>query len=231
MGNTNSRKLDPQIPPLYFKSNVHGENIIISDDKKYARRIRSYCKGICFTNRPILMNEILSVKIIDTSDKWSGGLRLGFTTIEPNENPLCKNNDTLQYNIHMTTMLPKYACPTLSSKSGNWIKAIITEFIERDNCISLCIDNHGYVHHWINELYKGVFLQGLPMKNKFWAIFDIYGNTLSLELIYPSFVHLHSSNISYDTPDQMKICINDLDRGFNMSEKSNYGENIKLSLK
>ena len=42
--------------PLQFHD-THGDNIALSHNKTRARRAESFCKGICFSNRPIAINE------------------------------------------------------------------------------------------------------------------------------------------------------------------------------
>lgn len=42
--------------PLQFHE-THGDNIQLSHDKTRARRAESFCKGICFSARPIGINE------------------------------------------------------------------------------------------------------------------------------------------------------------------------------
>lgn len=42
--------------PLQFHD-THGDNISLSHNKTRARRAESFCKGICFSSRPIAINE------------------------------------------------------------------------------------------------------------------------------------------------------------------------------
>ncbi len=44
------------LPPILFHT-IHGENIRLSSDATVAHRSDSFCKGICFSNRPIRINE------------------------------------------------------------------------------------------------------------------------------------------------------------------------------
>ena len=51
-----------------------GENIILSDDNTVARRVRSYCDGIVFTEQPVALGTVFQVKILEYDD---GSLILG----------------------------------------------------------------------------------------------------------------------------------------------------------
>lgn len=42
---------------------VHGENIQIFQDGREARRVESFCKGICFSGRPVVVGEPVIIKI------------------------------------------------------------------------------------------------------------------------------------------------------------------------
>lgn len=89
---------------------VHGDNIRISPDGKSARRCESFCKGIAFSARPVRVGERVSIRFTELSCSWSGALRFGFTLHDPAM--LGRNG------------LPKYACPDLTNKGGNWAKAL-----------------------------------------------------------------------------------------------------------
>ena len=52
--------------------------------------------------------ERVGIRLTELSIRWSGVLRVGFTSHNP---------DTIQN-------LPKYACPDLTGKPGYWAKAL-----------------------------------------------------------------------------------------------------------
>lgn len=57
VGDFNSLRTDR---PLQFHD-THGDNIALSNSKTRARRAESFCKGICFSNRPIAINEKVGI--------------------------------------------------------------------------------------------------------------------------------------------------------------------------
>lgn len=57
IGDLNSLRADR---PLQFHD-THGDNIALSHNKTRSRRAESFCKGICFSNRPIaIMEKVMS---------------------------------------------------------------------------------------------------------------------------------------------------------------------------
>lgn len=154
--------------PILFHSS-HSENIRISRDGAVARRVESFCKGISFSNRPIKVNEKIYLKVAETSNNWSGVLRFGFTTMDP-------------HNVRPAS-LPKYTCPDLTNKPGNWGKALAERYAQSDNIIYFFITHNGEVHYGVNGEDKGMFFSGVDVTGYLWALIDIYGNTIAIEIV------------------------------------------------
>ncbi|XP_067656898.1 protein neuralized-like isoform X1 [Haliotis asinina] len=152
--------------PLQFHE-VHGDNIDISPDRTRARRIDSFCKGICFSNRPVNINEKVFVKFVDTSSSWSGVLRFGFTNIDPS--------------VLRGAELPRYACPDLTNKPGNWAKALGERYANTNCLLCFWVTRAGDVFYSMNGEDKGVFFSGVITSSPLWALLDIYGNTCAVE--------------------------------------------------
>ena len=142
----------------------------LSADATVAQRSDSFCKGICFSNRPIRINERVCIKFSEISQSWSGALRFGFTTNDPS--------------IHRSG-LPKYACPDLTNKPGNWAKALGERFAVRDYVLFFYVNEMGEVHYGINGEDRGVFFSGVTTNCPLWALIDIYGNTVKIESVDP----------------------------------------------
>lgn len=87
---------------------VHGEHIKLSRNNTIAKRVDSFCKGICFSNRTVQIHEKVYVRLLNKSVQWTGFLRLGVTTSDPN--------------THRTpSALPRHACPDLTCRPGLFI--------------------------------------------------------------------------------------------------------------
>ncbi|CAK1587895.1 unnamed protein product [Parnassius mnemosyne] len=157
------------LPPLSFHA-VHGENVRISRDGTTARRVESFCKGVAFSARPVRVNEKVCVRFVEISNSWSGVIRFGFTTHDPT---------TLAH------ALPKYACPDLTNKPGNWAKALGERFCEKDNILYYYVNSAGDVHFGINGEDKGLFFSGVDTRSPLWALIDVYGNCTAVQFADP----------------------------------------------
>ncbi|XP_037289999.1 E3 ubiquitin-protein ligase neur [Rhipicephalus microplus] len=179
MGNTNATQLS-QTPlgtagttsfssgqPMGFHE-VHGENVRLEQGGKVARRAESFCKAIVFSSRPVQVNERVVLRITELSNGWSGALRLGFTSHDPS---------TLQ------GTLPKYACPDLTNRPGNWAKALGERYAVADTLLHYYVNNAGEVFFGINGEEKGLFLNGVDVRGPLWALIDIYGNTTAIKMV------------------------------------------------
>ncbi|GFO14701.1 protein neuralized, partial [Plakobranchus ocellatus] len=152
--------------PLQFHD-VHGDNIELLCNKTRARRYDSFCKGICFSNRPININERVYVKFVETNTSWSGVLRFGFTSVNPS---------TLR-----GADLPRYACPDLTNKPGNWAKALGERYTASNILLHFSVNRAGDVNYGVNGEEKGLFFSGVATDQPVWAMLDIYGNTVGVE--------------------------------------------------
>lgn len=52
--------------PLTFHT-THSEHIRIFSNGRIARRVESFCKGICFSARPVSVGEVVLIKCSDVS--------------------------------------------------------------------------------------------------------------------------------------------------------------------
>ncbi|XP_018902140.1 protein neuralized isoform X2 [Bemisia tabaci] len=155
------------LPPLLFHQ-VHGENIQISRNGATAQRVESFCRGVTFSDRPVLIQEKVCIKFVSVSKNWSGVIRFGFTSNDPN---------------NIRHGLPKYACPDLTNKPGYWAKALAERFAEENTVLFYYVTNVGDVHYGINGEEKGIFFTGVETRNPLWAMIDVYGNSTAIELL------------------------------------------------
>jgi hypothetical protein len=123
------------------------------------------------------MYERVYIKIIKLSSFWNGMLRFGVTNINP-----ISFEET-------STRLPKYVYPDLTNKVGYWAGSMKESVSEKD-IICFYFNSNGELHYSVNDKNKGIFISGIEIyKEKgskpqpLWGIFDIYGNTLAIELI------------------------------------------------
>ncbi|CAF1276787.1 unnamed protein product [Rotaria sp. Silwood1] len=155
--------------PLQFHP-VHGEHIKLSRNNTVAKRIDSFCKGICFSNRTIQIREKVYVRLLSKSIQWTGFLRLGVTTCDPN--------------AHRTsTALPRHACPDLTCRPGYWAKCVPENCFDVANKLTyFYVDENGEL--FLNTPTGEIsLLTGIFVQEPLWALLDIYGNCISIELV------------------------------------------------
>ncbi|KAI1288025.1 Protein neuralized [Halotydeus destructor] len=156
------------LPSIRFHP-VHGDNVRLGPDGLEARRVESFCKGVVFGHRPVMVNERISLRITELSTSWSGALRFGFTSVDPT--------------CHRKSGLPKYACPDLTNLFGYWAKALNERYAAVDAILSYWVNEEGDVKYSINGQDKGLFFTGVSTSGRLWPLLDIYGNTTGVEFI------------------------------------------------
>ncbi|XP_014768780.1 protein neuralized isoform X2 [Octopus bimaculoides] len=188
--------------PLTFHK-VHGQNVVLNYDRTRASRGDSFCKGICFSNRPVAINERVYIRFVETCASWSGVLRFGFTNIDPA--------------TFSNAELPRYACPDLTSMSGNWAKALGERYAECTNLLFFYITRNGDVRYGVNGVEKGVFFSGVSTAGPLWALLDIYGNTVSVEFANPDASSLIPSPANISNLADLTSALQSMDLSHNNS--------------
>lgn len=154
--------------PVKFHE-IHGDNVILLNDNSIAKRGDSFCKAICFSSRPIAINEKVYIRFAETSSSWSGVLRFGFTSIDPAS---VRGSD-----------LPRYACPDMTNKQGCWAKALGERYAAYNNILHFYFTRNGDVMYGINGEDIGLFFSGVSTLSPLWTLLDIYGNTIGIEFV------------------------------------------------
>lgn len=147
---------------------MHGENIRLSSNGTTATRVASFCQGICFSNRPIEVNERVSIRFVEISSLWNGLIRFGFTTKDP---------------ATFRNSLPKFACPDLTNSGHTYAKALPEIYSQTNNVLFFYVSANGNVHFGVNGQEKGILLSNVKVNGKLWAVIDVYGNTTKIESV------------------------------------------------
>ena len=163
--------------PIHFHP-THGTNIALSADKSRAIRVDSFCKGICFSDRPVAINERVYVKFSDISTSWNGAFRFGFTSCDP-------------ASVN-SAQLPDHACPDLTNKPGYWADVLPQIFAKKDAVLSFYVTRAGDVMYGVDGQDRGRLFSGVSTSSRLWAIIDVYGNTVSVEFVGESSLTYYS---------------------------------------
>ena len=112
------------------------------------------------------------IRFVETNTSWSGVLRFGFTSVDP---ATVRGSD-----------LPRYACPDLTNKPGNWAKALGERYTTNNILLFFYTTRSGDVYYGVNGEEKGLFFSGVNTSGPLWAMLDIYGNTVGVEFTQPN---------------------------------------------
>ncbi|XP_063301635.1 E3 ubiquitin-protein ligase NEURL3 [Pelobates fuscus] len=155
---------------ISFNPRVRGQHISWGRCLHHAERCHSFQNGLLFSDRPLRPQEKLWVRIVKDDPRWYGGLRLGFTSVDPDSlNP---------------AELPPFACPNLTILNGYWAICIPEELSKIGALISFWVNRKGQALCQRKEDPQPIALfDGLPRNMPLWAIVDVYGQTKAVQLI------------------------------------------------
>ncbi|KAH9366098.1 hypothetical protein HPB48_021772 [Haemaphysalis longicornis] len=125
---------------------VHGDNVLLEEYGRVARRAADFCKGIVFSNRPILLRERVVFRIAECCNQWSGTLRLGFTSHDP---------DTLEGS------LPASAIPDMTQTPGNWVKTIDHKYAREGAVLHYYVNDTGDMFFGAFGKDRGLLMKGV----------------------------------------------------------------------
>ncbi|KAG9511291.1 Protein neuralized [Fragariocoptes setiger] len=158
-----------RLPAVQFH-HVHGDNVQLSNNNFVATRSEGFCQGVVFSNRTIMPNERVYIKLVGVSTLWSGTIRFGFTSEDP---------------ASLVNSLPKFVCPDMTATGKTWAKAIDDPVARKNYVIHFSYTNTGSINYGINNQDCGSFPANISKNQKLWFVIDIYGNTTSIELLDP----------------------------------------------
>ncbi|KAM7154255.1 E3 ubiquitin-protein ligase NEURL3 isoform 2-T2 [Macrochelys suwanniensis] len=156
--------------PLFFHPFTHGSQVLLDEFHHVAERASSFHDGIIFTNRPIQHHERVTLKILKKEASWHGGLRVGFTSMDPSKMD--------------PGHLPPFACPDLVMQGKTWAAVLPDQCIEEGTILTFWVDHRGRVFFHSQQAARKVpLLKGLPVRCCLWAVIDVYGQTKVVQLL------------------------------------------------
>lgn len=142
----------------------------VSRDGTTVRRLhndRYFSRGIAFSSRPVEIKERIYLKISETTDRWSGGLRVGFTCIDP---------------AVMECKVPELLVPNARRLKGFWARAIPVKHNIQDCVVYFYVSLTGKLVICINGKKK-ILCDGINTRIPLWAAVDVYGNCTGVQII------------------------------------------------
>ncbi|XP_038651319.1 E3 ubiquitin-protein ligase NEURL3-like isoform X3 [Scyliorhinus canicula] len=162
------QKPNTLLSPLFFHPYTKGTQVNMDSSHHCAWRKSGFCNGIIFTNRPVLIQEKVGLKITKTDASWKGGLRLGCTIFDPS--------------LMDPNALPKFVCPDLEKTHGFWVSALPQDCMKEGTVISFWVNSQGHFLYTVNEGREYLLMKGLLVSWPLWVIIDVYGTTQEVRL-------------------------------------------------
>uniref|UniRef100_A0A8C0J7Q4 Neuralized E3 ubiquitin protein ligase 3 n=1 Tax=Chelonoidis abingdonii TaxID=106734 RepID=A0A8C0J7Q4_CHEAB len=165
--------LTPNASPavaLFFHPFTYGSQVLMDEFHHVAERASSFHDGIIFTNRPIQLHEKVTLKILKKEPRWHGGLRVGFTSMDPSKMD--------------PGHLPPFACPNLVMQGKTWAAVLPDQCIEEGTILKFWVDHRGRVFFRSQQEARNLpLLKGIPVNGRLWAIIDVYGQTKAVQIL------------------------------------------------
>jgi Neuralized len=153
--------------PLVFHD-VHAETIEITNNRRRAHRVNGL-QGMCFSQRPILQNELVCMRITESSsskrNKGGIAMRFGYTAIDPSTGNLRAISDLA------------------SAGHGYWVKAVADSIVKRGVAIFFYLSESGEVIYGRKDKDYGVLFSGVRTGVPLWVVIDMAGSALTLEFL------------------------------------------------
>lgn len=155
--------------PLTFHSQVFGDHVSLSQGGRLARRGGSTFKnGLVFSSRPLGIQEKIHLKVVTSTARWHGALRVGFTNVHPAARGL---------------PLAPMAIPDLIQKPGHWAVAVPESCCTVGSELKFWVSSGGKVYMRVNNSNRDEeLLSGVDVSRPLWALIDIYGQTSCIYL-------------------------------------------------
>lgn len=154
---------------LRFHDKAKGAQVRLDAQGCRASRCATFHDGIVFSQRPVRPSEQVVLRVLQHEDRWCGGLRVGFTRLDPER--------------LSAASLPPFVCPDLVEQSPTWAAVLPEGSALAGDLVRFWVDPRGRLFAKTNEgpgfLLRKDVLMGAPL----WAVMDVYGTTKAIELL------------------------------------------------
>ncbi|XP_017522667.2 E3 ubiquitin-protein ligase NEURL3 [Manis javanica] len=157
---------------LRFHAKAKGAQVQLEALHCIARRRSTFHDGIVFSQRPLQPDERVALRVLWYEDCWCGGLRVGFTRLDPARVPALS--------------LPPFLCPDLEQLSPTWAAVLPNHWVFPGNVIRFWVNRSGWLFASINAGPQLLLRKGVRMGAPLWAVMDVYGTTKAIQLLDPT---------------------------------------------
>ncbi|KAK6729754.1 hypothetical protein RB195_006667 [Necator americanus] len=163
--------------PILFHP-FHGENIELLEHRRRALRRVSFEKGIVFSERALSEGECFFISIEGVEGGWSGHLRIGLTTINPETRPSVRNLDSNSWLFSVSPVIVPFRNSLTARSLPTEKGSLIGVYYER---------NAGTprIHVVLNGFDICPNFGSIPSDQPFFAIVDVFGSTKEVRVVFP----------------------------------------------
>ncbi|XP_075418672.1 E3 ubiquitin-protein ligase NEURL3 [Tenrec ecaudatus] len=165
LGSVADRKAPREV--LRFHAKAKGAQVRLDARRCQAQRRDTFHDGIVFSQRPVLPGERVALRVLQDEARWSGGLRVGFTRLDP---------------AHVSS-LPPFMCPDLEEQSPTWAAVLPDCCVRAGDVICFWVDPQGQLLADINAGLRLLLRRDVLLGAPLWAVMDVYGITKAIELL------------------------------------------------
>ncbi|XP_053520491.1 E3 ubiquitin-protein ligase NEURL3 isoform X2 [Artibeus jamaicensis] len=154
---------------LRFHPEAKGAQVILDAKRITAYRLATFHDGIVFSQRPVQPGERVALRVLGHESGWHGGLRVGFTRLNPAHVP--------------APSLPPFVCPDLEQQSPTWAALLPDGCALAGDIVSFWVSRHGRLCAQVNRGRRLLLRRRVPVGAPLWAVMDVYGTTKAIELL------------------------------------------------
>lgn len=162
--------------PLLFHP-FHGENIELLEHRRRALRRVSFEKGTVFSERALLEGECFFISIEDVEGGWSGHLRIGLTTVDPDTRPSVRNLDSNSWLFSISPFIVPLQNPTSARSLPTEKGSLIGVYYERSM-------GTPRIHVVLNGFDICPDFGTIPSDQPFFAVVDVFGSTKEVRVVF-----------------------------------------------
>uniref|UniRef100_A0A4W2FZJ0 E3 ubiquitin-protein ligase NEURL3 n=1 Tax=Bos indicus x Bos taurus TaxID=30522 RepID=A0A4W2FZJ0_BOBOX len=157
---------------LRFHAQAVGAQVRLDAERSTAYRRATFHDGIVFSQRPVRLGERVALRLLWHEHGWLGGLRVGFTRLDPAR--------------VSAPSLPPFLCPDLEQQSQTWAAMLPDGRASPGDVVRFWVNRRGQIFAQVNSGPQRRLREGVLMGAPLWAVMDLYGTTKAIELLDPT---------------------------------------------
>ncbi|XP_004483645.2 E3 ubiquitin-protein ligase NEURL3 [Dasypus novemcinctus] len=157
---------------LRFHAEAKGAQVRLDAQGRAASRRATFHDGIVFSQRPVRRGERVALRVLRCEGGWRGGLRVGFTRLDPAR--VCAPS------------LPPFLCPDLEAQSATWAAVLPGAGARAGDVVRFWVSRRGRLRAQVNAGAPLLLRGGVLTRSPLWAVMDVYGTTKAIELLDPA---------------------------------------------